>query len=302
MTTVVVTALGSALGVIGCVVALRPRSVPLRAALAALEGQPLGTGQHPDTRRQPTGMRVDRYCAARLAAGVSQNEYVHSRLRPLLAITGTTVQEFCGEVILGASVGIVLPGLWWLVLAAGGVGLSFAVPVWAGFMLGWAGGLVPVLLLHSKAIRARRSARRVVGSFLNLVVLCMAGGMGVESALHASARIGEDDVSDRILNVLVLAQDSGERPWDALDHLGRELGVTELTELAAAVELAGSEGARIRLTLSAKASSIRHHDLAESESEANRVTERLFLPGVFLLVGFLVFIGYPAVARISAGL
>jgi tight adherence protein C len=302
MTTVVVTALGSALGVIGCVVALRPRSVPLRVALAALEGQPMSRGRHADTLQPPTGVGTGRYGAVRLAVAVSQNEYLHSRLRPLLAITGTTVQQFCGEVILGASVGVVLPGLWWLVLAAGGVGLPFAVPVWAGVMVGCAGGLIPVLLLHSKAIRARRSARRVLGSFLNLVVLCMAGGMGVEGALHASARIGEDDVSERILNVLVLAQDSGERPWDALDRLGRDLGVTELTELAAAVELAGSEGARIRLTLSAKASSIRHHDLAESESEANRMTERLFLPGVFLLVGFLVFIGYPAVARISAGL
>jgi tight adherence protein C len=75
-----------------------------------------------------------------------------------------------------------------------------------------------------------------------------------------------------------------------------------LEELAAAVGLAGAEGARIRLTLAAKAKSIRQHDLAEAESDANAVTERLFLPGVFLLVGFLVFIAYPAVARISAGL
>jgi hypothetical protein len=103
-------------------------------------------------------------------------------------------------------------------------------------------------------------------------------------------------------SALVLAQDSGETPWDALDRLGRELGLNELTELAAAVGLAGTEGARIRATLAAKAGSIRRHNLASAESEANAVTERLFLPGVFLLVGFLAFVAYPAVARISAGL
>jgi Flp pilus assembly protein TadB len=188
------------------------------------------------------------------------------------------------------------------VVTAGGVHLSFAVPLWAALALGCGGGTLPVFVLQSKAKRAKRSARRVVGSFLNMVVLCLAGGMGIEGALHASAHIGEDAVSERILNSLVLAQDSGDPPWSALDRLGRDLGVTELTELAAAVGLAGTEGARIRLTLAAKANSIRRHDLAEAEAQANAVTERLFLPGVFLLIGFLVFIAYPAIARISAGL
>jgi Flp pilus assembly protein TadB len=189
-----------------------------------------------------------------------------------------------------------------MVVTAGGVQLPFVVPIWTGLTFGCAGAVLPFAVLHSRASRARRSARRVVGSFLNLVVLCLAGGMGIEGALHASARVGDDDMSERILNALVLAQDAGEPPWDALDRLGRDLGITELTELAAAVGLAGAEGARIRLTLTAKANSIRRHELAEAESEANSVTEKLFLPGIFLLVGFLVFIAYPAVARISAGL
>jgi len=199
-------------------------------------------------------------------------------------------------------VGLLLPGVWWMVVTAGGVHLSFAVPLWAGLAFGCAGGALPLFVLHARASRARQSARRVVGSFLNLVVLCLAGGMGIEGALHASAGIGDDDISERILRSLVLAQDAGEAPWDALDRLGRDLGVTELRELAAAVGLAGAEGARIRSTLAAQAGSIRRYDLAESESAANAVTERLFLPGVFLLVGFLVFVAYPAVARISAGL
>jgi tight adherence protein C len=65
--------------------------------------------------------------------------------------------------------------------------------------------------------------------------------------------------------------------------------------------LAGSEGARVRSTLAAKAASIRRHDLSDAESEANTLTERLFVPGALLLVGFLLFVGYPAVARIASG-
>ena len=39
----------------------------------------------------------------------------------------------------------------------------------------------------------------------------------------------------------------------------------------------------------------------EAESAANAMTERLFLPGALLLLGFLVFIGFPAVQRILGG-
>ena len=85
-------------------------------------------------------------------------------------------------------------------------------------------------------------------------------------------------------------------------RLGDELGIPELREVAAAVGLAGTEGAQIRATLIAKAASIRRHELSESEAQANAVTQRLFLPGIVLLLGFLVFIGYPAVERILSGL
>ena len=301
-TVVVVTALGMALGLMGIIISVRPSTPSLRAALAQLErrlvkGPELSRGFH----GRP-GLRLDRYPTRWLARVASERDDIRSWLWPFLAITDGTVEKLCGEVVLGASVGLVLPGLWWLILTAGGVDFSVSIPLWVGVVLSICGGILPVLLLASAAKRARKSARRVVGSFLNLVVLCLAGGMGIEGALHASANIGDDAVSGRILASLALAQDAGLPPWDALDHLGRDLGIAELTELAAAVGLAGAEGARIRLTLVAKASSIRRHELAEAESEANSVTERLFLPGVFLLVGFLLFIAYPAVARISAGL
>jgi len=67
------------------------------------------------------------------------------------------------------------------------------------------------------------------------------------------------------------------------------------------VQLAGTEGARIRQSLTARSASLRRHEQAEAESSANAMTERLFLPGALLLIGFLLFIGYPAVHRILGG-
>jgi tight adherence protein C len=301
MTAVVVCAVGSALGILGLVAALRPSPASLRAALAVLERGPSPIAGKSDRPGRP-GFRIDRTMGDHMAVAVADRSYVRDRVAPLLRITGMSLEDLCGEVVLAGTAGFLLPGIWWMVVTAGGVQLPFIIPLWASLTLGCGAAALPVFVLHSKATQARRSARRVVGSFLNLVVLCLAGGMGIESALHSSARIGEDAISERILSALVLAQDGGGTPWEALDHLGRDIGVSELTELAAAVGLAGTEGARIRQTLAAKATSIRRHDLSEAEAQANTVTERLFLPGVFLLIGFLLFIAYPAVARISAGL
>ena len=76
----------------------------------------------------------------------------------------------------------------------------------------------------------------------------------------------------------------------------------ELCELAASVGLAGTEGARVRESLVAKASSLRAHELSEAESAAQSASERMSLPVVLLFVGFLVFLGYPAVDRILTGI
>ena len=87
-----------------------------------------------------------------------------------------------------------------------------------------------------------------------------------------------------------------------MERLGNELGVAELGELAASVGLAGSEGAKVRASLAAKAASLRSHQLAEAETTAQAATEKMSLPVVLLFAGFLCFIGYPAIERVLAGL
>jgi tight adherence protein C len=93
-----------------------------------------------------------------------------------------------------------------------------------------------------------------------------------------------------------------ETPWAALARLGEDLGVPELSELAASVGLAGTEGARVRASLVAKASSLRTHELSDAEAAAESASERMNLPIAVLFLGFLVFLGYPAVERIITGL
>ena len=75
-----------------------------------------------------------------------------------------------------------------------------------------------------------------------------------------------------------------------------------LGELAASVTLAGEQGAKVRASLTAKAASLREHEVRDAEADAEAATERMTIPLVMLLAGFVVFIGYPAMQRVLTSL
>ena len=89
----------------------------------------------------------------------------------------------------------------------------------------------------------------------------------------------------RIRRTLDRARHAGRSPWDGLGRLGDGVGGGGLEELAASVRLAGTEGARIRSSLTAKSASLRRRQMADAQGRANATTERLFLPVIVLMIG-----------------
>jgi tight adherence protein C len=293
-------------GVAGVIAGLRPRPHGLQASLRLLVSEPSGvsSAQFPPTSGTWIGklsrlVFIDRDWI--LSAAIRRPK-VFEQIQTDLSATSSSTQKLSEQVTLCALVGALSPFVLWALVAAAGFGVPLLMPAWAGIAGAASLGALPILRLKQHAKAARRAARRSVGCFLDLVVLALAGGLGIEGAIHSAAAICDTSVSRRIVQAMGRARDSGTTTWDALAGLGRDLGVPELEELAAAVSLAGTEGARVRSTLAAKAASIRSHELADAEIEANTVTERLFLPGVLLLMGFLTFIGYPALSRLTMGL
>ncbi|MGA2830808.1 MAG: type II secretion system F family protein, partial [Streptosporangiaceae bacterium] len=117
-------------------------------------------------------------------------------------------------------------------------------------------------------------------------------------ALTYSAAAGHGWAFTRLRGALQAAQLTRRPPWQLLGQLGDDLGLAELSELAASVTLAGTEGARVRASLAAKAAGLRTRQLADAETAAQAATERMSLPLVLLFAGFLLLIGYPAVVRV----
>ena len=222
-------------------------------------------------------------------------------MKPSLAITGVSLKSLASRVLVSGGVGLLGPPFLWLAAQCAGVALSPEVPVLLAFVAVPTGICLPVASVVSNARDRRRHFRVVIGSFVDMVVLSLAGGVGIDGSLYAASLVSTDWAAKSMARSLARAREGGQSPWSALGRLGEEIGVPELIELSTSLELAGTEGARIRQSLSARAVSLRRHEQADAESAANAMTERLFLPGALLLMGFLLFIGYPAFTRIVGG-
>ncbi|MEV7042850.1 type II secretion system F family protein [Amycolatopsis sp. NPDC051061] len=219
-----------------------------------------------------------------------------------LRITGRGTDSHLAAKALLAVAGLLAPWLLQVLLALGGRSPGVQVPLLAGLTLGVLGFLAPDLDVRAKATRMRREFRSALSAFLDLVWITLAGGAGVEAALTDAAAVGAGPAFGKIRRALRAAQLTRTTPWATLRRLGDELGINELAELAASISLAGTEGARVRASLAAKAHALRTHQLTDAEADAHSATERMALPVTLLFLGFLGFIAYPAVTQILNGL
>ncbi|WP_433697046.1 type II secretion system F family protein [Nocardiopsis sp. CA-288880] len=163
------------------------------------------------------------------------------------------------------------------------------------------GAWTPTLVLRRRAARHREELCAATSVIADLVGVALAGGAGVTEALTAATRRGHGTAFTRIRRCLHEANLRTRPPWDALAELAERTGVRDLDELASSIRLAGTDGARVRASVRAKAASLRIHRLAALEGEAHRATERMTLPVMLLVLGFLLLMGYPAIVHVTTG-
>ncbi len=287
---------GIGLGLWLVIMGLRPRPQPLAKALAALNPPPVEV--------LPEGIELG--WTARLgrpgARLLARTGLPTARTRRDLATLGKPVSVHLAEQVGAGLVGLLAPPVFALLLALGGVGLGVEVPAGASLLMAGIGFIAPELSARSEAGKHRAGFQHALSSFLDLVVVAVAGGAGVDQALDDAASVGRGPAYDELRYALTEARDAHLPPWNTLAQLGARVGVDELQQLAATVGLAGTEGARVRTSLRSRAAALRTRQLTDAEGEANAATERMNLPMVALLAGFLIFIGYPAISAVLTGL
>jgi Flp pilus assembly protein TadB len=296
MSTLVTMLLGAGVGV-GVLLtsrALAPRPTPLDVLLTSL-ARP-GSAITDDHRHVESTDRLGRAARRAIeAVGVDLGRY-----RNDLRLVDRTTDRHALDKIIGGIAGLLVPNLVGVALIAMGIGPPLGLVAVLSIGTAVVGFLMPDFLLRDEAEKRRRAFRHALSSYLDLVNVLLAGGAGIETALYAAADAGDGWGYQTIRNALRRARLTGQSPWDTFGVLAADLGINELAELAANVSLAGSHGARIRASLAAKADTLRGHQVAETEAAAEAATERMTVPVAVLLLGFLLFIAYPAVIQITS--
>ncbi len=281
---------GVGLGLWLCWRAAFPKPETAEAVLARL------ATPAPANRLEPRRTVDPGFIARRLlaAAGIDTSTKTDE-----LDIVGRSPERHALDKVIGATAGFGGPLLVAVGLRVVGIALPLWLPVVCAAAFAAAGFVLPDLTLHDEVEQKRQAFRHALSSYLDLVNVLLAGGAGIETALHAAAEAGDGWGYTQIRRALSRARFTGRTPWEGFAELGHRLDISELAELAANVSLAGSHGARIRRSLAAKADTLRGHQIAETEAAAESATERMTIPVAVLLFGFLVFIAYPAVQQIT---
>lgn len=223
-------------------------------------------------------------------------------VRADLSMVGRSLEAHLAASIIGATAGLLFP-LALATLLAAVLGSGFVlVPLWAGLVGALIGGLLPSSRIKTAAESRRRDFRHVISSFLDLVAMNLSGGRGVPEALQTAAAISDSWGMVRIRNCLQTARLQGITPWDALGELGEELRVDELRDLGAALGLVAEDGAKVRDSLYARSESMRQRELADAEGRAQAQSQSMLVAQLLLCVGFLIFLTYPALARVVGGI
>ncbi len=217
-----------------------------------------------------------------------------------LGIVGQSRETFLARTLLAAMLGLFLPFVVLAFPLATRL-MSPAVPLWVAALGAALGALMPWAQLNRDAEARRRDFRHVVSSFLDLVAMNLAGGRGVPEALQSATAISDGWAMVRIRDTLEAARLQGTTPWAALGQLGDDVDVDELRDLSAALALVAEDGAKVRDSLSARASSMRRKELADAEGRAAAQSQSMLVAQLLLCVGFLLFLTYPAVARVLGG-
>lgn len=251
-----------------------------------------------DRRHEGESLRMRRLGAQLREAFEARGLSAPLSLRADLGMVGRSLESHLALTLVCTLAGLLLPLVVAALLAVVAGAGSTIVPVWVGLIGAMLGFLLPTARVRGAAGQRRRDFRHVVGSFLDLVAMNLSGGRGVPEALQSAAAISDGWAMVRIRDTLQTARLQGVTPWAALGQLGEDLQVDELRDLAAALALVAEDGAKVRDSLYARSESMRQRELADTEGRAQARSQSMLVAQLLLCVGFLIFLTYPAVARV----
>jgi tight adherence protein C len=166
---------------------------------------------------------------------------------------------------------------------------SFAL---AGSLAAAAGFYLPTLWLYLRAERRRSRIQIALPDSLDLLVVCVEAGLGLNAAVERVGReigLASPDLSEELLLVGQEIRTGLTRP-DALRRLARRTGVDDLYSLTAILIQADRLGTSIAQSLRAHAESMRTKRRQRAEQAARKAGIKLAFPLVFMVLPALLIV------------
>ncbi|MGW3653376.1 type II secretion system F family protein [Streptomyces sp. GQFP] len=289
------------LGIYVLVRALMPSKRSAVAQVARIDAMRARGAAYESAHRTQDAGRIGSFRAqvgVRVSDFYFQQGWEQRSLRADLAVLDRSWENFLATKVLLGAAGLFFGPFLFAIVYTLSMASSPAIPVWLALLFALVFFFLPDLEVRRDAADKRRDLRRVIGAYLDLVSMSLAGGRGLPEALMAAAEVSDGWATQRIRNALADARITGTSQWQALGSLGEELGVEELKDLSASLALVADDGAKVRESLASRAETMRHRELAEIEGSAGEKSQSMLVAQLLLCAGFLVFLIYPAAMRV----
>lgn len=297
MTVMVLVGLGVGAGVLLVLRGLAPPRTDLAVAMGRWQSSRRLAARRVERDAEPGARdRVGSWLADRLhRSGIE-----FPNLRADLEILNRRLEDYLVSALVTFAIGFFIPNLFGGLLAVAGLSLGFFPPVALGVVVGAVFVALNAVQLHRDAEKRRNELRHALAIYLELVGMGLMSGRGLPEALPMAAEIGTGWAFDLLETTLRRARNSGKSAWVGWDELGHRVDVQELCDLGSSVELVGEEGAKVQQSLAARATTMRRRELAEDEGQALKNEDSMRIAAMVLVMGFIVFIGFPAIMSVLA--
>lgn len=293
---------GAVFGIAIAVMAMRRPAVDAAAVLAELDGIEVHLDEYSERMAQPLSARIltplgGRF--GRMVQSVLPSNYVDG-LRKRLMLAGVAekvrpeefiVIQICA-MVLGAGLGYVMGSM---------LGFSSAGTLRMAAFLGIIGVAFPESRLGSKREDRHASIRRDLPDVLDLLVISVEAGVGLEGAIEVVGKHFDSPLSHE-LNRMLREMELGVPRRTALQNLKRRIALPEVSSFVLSLIQADGLGMPLGKVLRVQANEMRSKRRQWAREKAAKLPVKILFP-MFLFIFpalFVVVLG-PAVSSIMEG-
>lgn len=185
---------------------------------------------------------------------------------------------------------VMLPTLFVLLSIAGGRELSFVRLYVFGSIAALFGLFVPALFIRAKADRRREDLVNGFPDCLDLMLVCVEAGLGLEAALDRVGRemtLAHPGVA-KVMTTATLRLRAGATREDALRNMADEAGVDEIRSFATLLIQSDKLGTSIATTLRIYAAEMRERRRMRAEEKAHRLPVLISIPLVTCMLPVMI--------------